>query len=209
MMTIRRGYAADEKAPSLKRLLVATSALPAAAIALTLAFAPEAQATEYEYAISPGATLGFTDGHTEDLSGTFVVNNAGGVATLTAVDLTLTGPAPESGEYTSPVFAGAPPPHITASTSGLVKQLDVFFSPSVSFFSSTMQLFSVAFYPDIADYPTVPNVTGTATGFADPAAPLPEPSTIGLLGSALGLFCLRRRRVQWNYSTSSGQPQAT
>jgi hypothetical protein len=209
MAAIRRDRIADGKPASLKRLLIATSALPAATIALMMAFTPEANATVYDYVISPGATLAFVDGNTEDLSGTFAVNVTGGIATLTAVSLTLTGPTPEAGDYTVPVFAGMPPPLITASTSGLVKQLDVVFSPSTLFFSSTMQLFSAAFYPDIADYPSIPNVTGTATGSADPAQSVPEPSTIGLLGVGLGLLGLMRHPTQRDHSPPSGQSRTT
>jgi len=49
-----------------------------------MAFIPEASATSFEYAFSPGATLTFADGNVECLTGTFTVNMAG--PTLTQAD---------------------------------------------------------------------------------------------------------------------------
>jgi len=197
-MTIRHSPADDGNSAPLRRLLVGTSAVPAATLALMMAFAPAASAASIEYAFSPGASLFFADGNFESLTGTFTVDFAG--PTVTQAAITLAGNAPEAGVYDTPGF--------------ILPDLRLFFASNPTpatvaiGFGSPLGLTPDPITGDDFSAPPAATILVTyATGYADPI--LPEPSTLSLLGAALGLFGLRRRASRRDLSTSTDQPRAT
>jgi len=182
---------------SLKQLLIATSALPAAVFGLMVAFTPEASWADVEYAFSPGATLTFTDGHIESISGTFTYNTSS--HTLSLVDITLASASPEAGSYTVPNTSGTN--YISANENAFPFQtLTVGFVTSLSLLPDP-----IAYAACIECNKGFPH-TESVSGYA---APVPEPSTLAILGAALGLFGFRRRKSRMDLSAPANQSRRT
>jgi hypothetical protein len=92
---------------SLRRLLCATAGLPAAGLALMLAFTPEESAAAEVYTTAPGSHLDFAfDGHSEAVTGQFTLDAAD--TSVFSVDLVLSGISPKRAPMTNSVRAGRP-----------------------------------------------------------------------------------------------------
>jgi hypothetical protein len=79
----------DQKPVSLRRLLVATATVPAAALALMMCCATKADATDISYSFTSSATITFSGIYVEHVAGTFLYNTVSQTASGTA---SLTGP---------------------------------------------------------------------------------------------------------------------
>lgn len=165
--------------PSLKRLLIATSALPAAAMFAMVSFTPEAVAAPITYTIAPTGVT-FVGYPSQTLSGSFVFDTSTDL--LDSVDLTLTGPGFSPGVYTVPyqIFSSTGFEMGTGSESLII----AFTEPLADGVDTISFLRQNATW----GYPNTSEAT------ADPA--IPEPSSLLLLSAALGLFGLSRRRVR-------------
>jgi hypothetical protein len=159
---------------------------------MMLVFPPDASAALITYTFSNDASITFSDGNVEDVSGSFVLNTTGGV--VSNADITLSGNAPEAGTYdANPFYDTSNRPTVCGSPSGDIPILCVWFQAPLD--GSTVAL--IASPPSgIGYFPTDPgiNVTETTvTGDISSDAPLPEPSSLALFAGAVGLFGLRRR----------------
>src|ERR1700730_15438050 len=85
-----------------RSLLIGTSALSAAALAMMLVFPRDASAALFTYTFSNDSLLTFSDGNVEDGSGSFVLDTTGGV--VSNADITLSGASPEAGTYNANPF---------------------------------------------------------------------------------------------------------
>jgi len=181
----------DTKPTLLTRLLSATAVLPIAVFTLIPMLPTAVQAANIEYAFSPGATILFSDGNREFISGRFTFNPVGFV--LSDVDITIAPSNLEADTYTVP----APPAAnyasgFTACDAVGAACLSLFFTydltghvdPLAS--SGDYQGFTI---PDGATHPLREGIDA-ATGFA---SPVPEPSSIAIVGAALGLIGLSGR----------------
>jgi hypothetical protein len=110
-MTTQHAYRNGGKPISLRRLLAATAALPAAVAGLMMVFAAETPANAYDYTIAP-TVFQFPGATTETLSGAFSFFGT----TLLSVDLTLSGDGP--------------------GVAGVYDTLDAFSSQNDGFFAS-------------------------------------------------------------------------
>jgi len=186
--------AGDGAPVSLRRRLVSTAAVPATAIALMLCAPSNASAALLTYYFTSNASLFFTDGNLEKISGFLEFNTASNsIGPLASV--AMTGFAPEAGTYsTDPGGSGAA---VVAYMSGEVQSVEVDFGALLG--GKYAPLFSGTWSTDLP----VPDTIGAviATGGVTLA---PEPSTLPLLAAALGLFGLRRRVRQRGHSPPAG-----
>ncbi|HEY3847035.1 MAG TPA: PEP-CTERM sorting domain-containing protein [Acetobacteraceae bacterium] len=175
-------------------LLIGTSALSAAALAMTLALPRDASAALITYTFSNNASLTFSDGNVEDVSGSFVLNTTGGV--VSNANITLSGAAPEAGTYdANPFYDTSAGPAVCGSPSGNFPLLCMWFQTPLGGSTTTSALI-VSPPSGVGYFPTNPgtNITETAVdGGVSSVAAVPEPSSVALFAGAAGLFGLRRR----------------
>jgi hypothetical protein len=182
----------DAKLLSLRRLLAATAAAPAAALALATAFTNPACAADIAYVFTPDASITYNDGNTEDVSGGFVFNTISGH--ITDVSIILTSAVPEAGVYdTVPVGEIVNGVQLIAGSTSLDSSIDISFLEA---FGGTTDPFHLFANPLLSFCSPACRVltTGTAvSGGVKEESTVPEPSTFSLLAAGLGLFGFRRR----------------
>jgi hypothetical protein len=159
---------------------------------LWLATAPGALATPFTYTFTSGASI-VLGGHTEAIAGSFTFDTT--TATESAVSVTLSGASPYAGTYTSastvvPQFA----PTITALDS-LSDLLELFFADPLQYSPDPLILVFWASFDEarMGRGETGTSPIGAAVSPTAPA-PVPEPASLALLATTLGIFVLLRRR---------------
>jgi hypothetical protein len=200
----------DGNRASLRRLLIGTSALPAAALAMMLVFPRDVSAANIDYVFSSDASLAFADSHVEDVSGSFVFNTT--LSTVSNVNIILAGPSPEADTYdTNPFYTSDPPGPALCShvvgPAGTVPMLCMWFTAPLG---GSTDAFVTTPNQGIGFFPTDPGInvdeTVVAGGVSSESA-IPEPSTLALLAGAIGFFGLRRRAARLERSPPAVQPQ--
>ena len=90
----------DRNAKGYGRLAVYRTLVAAFGVALWVGMVPRAEATPITYVFSPGASIQFTDGNVEAITGSFTIDHD--TSTLTGGPIILTGPEPENDLYDHP-----------------------------------------------------------------------------------------------------------
>jgi hypothetical protein len=198
---------------SLRRLLCATAAVPAAGLALMLAFTPEESAAAEVYTIAPGSHLHFAfDGNSEAVTGQFTLNAAD--TAVFSVDLVLSGNSPEAGTYDQFISSGAT--GFIAGTSsananfhsglgvyiGITGFTPAFGAPTVESAGNHSRFYSFTQFGGTSfSLPGVSAVDASLPG-------VPEPSSIAILGAALGFFGVRKPASRLRRLLGRGRQQA-
>jgi hypothetical protein len=156
-----------------------------------MAFQADANAAPYDYVITPSPTVfGFTGGTTDTLSGVFSFSGS----TLLSVNLTLGGDGPGvKGAYTIP-YANPISPRVFEAFDSTTGALAIGFNQNLIGLVTPIFGFDVetGCASDVVSSCTAIATANRITAGAA-ADPIPEPSSIAILGAALGLFGLRRR----------------
>jgi hypothetical protein len=185
---------------SLRRLLIGSSMLPAAVLGMMLAMPTQASATVVTYTFSNDASLTFSDGNVEDVSGSFDFNTAGGL--VSNADIILTGTGPEAGTYSAnPFYDDTVFPAVCASPSGTIPILCTWYTTALGSAPAVSDLMPSPPGGGIGYFATDPgtNITETAATGDIATTPVPEPSTLSLFGAGILSFAgiaLYRRRKQ-------------
>jgi hypothetical protein len=132
--------------------------------------------------------MGPVPGGTDTISGTFTFDQTGsefGDATLISANITVTGPL-NPGTYTPLPPPFDEPPNEIDLVSGVRATMTIMFANDLGLAPDIVT--SVIF-----DAPNLVIITPTQGTAVPQAAAAPEPTSLALLGGALGLFLLRRR----------------
>lgn len=197
-MTVQHHQREEEKPLSLKRLLVATAALPVAALTLSMAVASPAAATPYDYQFLPGATTHLDVEY--DLSGGLIANDAPFPTNFKEFSVTLTpsaGLGMYTGTYTNASSSCFAQPGFDCAFgflggNKLGDELIIEVANPPGFLGAS----PIALALDEIVDPTNSNFPGSAFQDNSPNAQLgviPEPTSVAILGAALGLLGLRRK----------------
>jgi hypothetical protein len=182
----------DDEIPwSLRRLLISTTAIPAAALALMISFPHDVCAAEISYSFTSDASLTFSNVHTEAVSGGFLFNTTS--LAVSSLQITLTGPAPQAG-----VFDDFPDYVHVGATYALIGRTPSHTDGVVLKFADPLGGAADSFANTSSEFPgfggSSPYFVTSFVGGVTTASAVPEPTTLSLLGAALGWFGLRRRR---------------
>lgn len=182
--------AMDNGRLAIYRILVA-----AFGVALCVGIVSEAEATPITYVFSPGATIEFTDGNVETITGSFTIDHA--TSTLTGGPIVLAGPEPENDLYDHPLFSGDNSITVFGS-----EQLVLIFDGPLDGHPRTI---ADAEYDDFSSPDG--RIFMVRNGAVGQAQVVPEPSALAIIASPLILFLIVhrvvRRRGLWPYTPTS------
>jgi hypothetical protein len=151
-------------------------AVPATALTLLMAFSHKAGATPITYTFSPDTSLTYYYNTLEDVSGTFTWSDTDPIT----ADITVTGGGPETGTFSTDVTRDGTT-GFTVSNSSETFSLSFYFANALDLGASDPLYAGTASNSGSDAYPV--------TGSADPEL-APEPSSLSLLATILGLFGL-------------------
>jgi hypothetical protein len=145
-------------------------------------------ATPINYTFSSNASVTFSDGNAEAISGTFTADTA--TTTLSNISITLTGPTPEEGTYNNSVlFTG----NNMQLTGGGAEFVNLVFTSPLNISPDPLSSNTAALICCMNNHPfgvNTSSISGSAIFASSTAAP--EPSALALLITALaGLFLFR------------------
>ena len=187
-MIAEQHQTADGNFVALKRLLFATASLSVTALGLMTSFAPDANAVPIPYVI-PSSPVSFTTGVTGQgsLSGSFTYDSSDN--TYTNIDLNLSSTSyVVHGPFTVVSAIGSSASTLLTFGSADNADLELEFVNPLS--TQPDPIKGVEYLDQFLNSGSFP-ANGQSDGTAFPT--IPEPSSIAILGAALGLFGLRRR----------------
>jgi hypothetical protein len=168
-----------------KAKTTASTIAPALAIMVAtvyMAVVPTAWATSYDYTFETGTTLPFSDGNSEELTGSFVADTQ--LSTITDAQITLTGPGPEAGTFT--INAGFAAFQYELSIQSPTTSLVLFFAQDLN--TETDALTGAIFGGTTTSQNSNSNTpTGGVTATR-------EPGSLVILGLGLAALAIGRRR---------------
>jgi hypothetical protein len=169
--------------------------LPLVATAWLAAAPPSRADVINNYVFSSDASLTFTDGNVETITGSFTVDATN--STVLNASIMLSSASPEAGTYSLDPFISLGGNGIVATDPNTTDKIDIEFTQSLIFSPVSPAPISADHGLNSSWCPidcTIPIRTTTATGAAVFATATPEPTAIVLLITALaGLFLFRSR----------------
>lgn len=164
-----------------------------AAFACCLTISVAAHATPYTFTLAPGAST-VLHGNSETISGSFTFDSS--TDTESNVSITLAGPGPQAGVYTTLVQPQNPFTIIVKDPiSGNLLELFFLYALQYSLDPITVIFFQTPEEALMGGGETDSRPIGSAVSPTAPA-PIPEPSSIGLLCTAFALLIIARGRVR-------------